>query len=768
MYVAADQQLVRRAAPALKTDLGIGALGGGEERGRRIGAAPRVAQRLGAVDLELSAHVLVQLAEPQRDLPQGGRELERERVLGPARGLDRELAGMTDRARCLEVAHRGEGILIGDVRGEQYAREPLVVAPAACRRDARDDRLANAVVVRLDRIVDARPAGANQRGRAQRTERLGQRRRLELERQADDALRQRRTGHRDELEHAARTRLHAQDPRPQRVVEPGRRGSRRAGVTHELVDEHRMTGCVVDERRRLGLAVGGEQRDQLAAFLGRQPPELDRVHRARELGAGSRLAAPGHDHEDSRSVGWMQDLPQQRDRIGIGPLDVVDHDDDRLMRGERAEQGAQPAERARPELDRRRGPRHAHPRDRGHAAQHREHAGERLDLVGEQQRDIDRVAAEQLARQRVDDAVDPLERHALALVAAAGEHERPRALRLDTLDEIAHERALADPALALDEHRGAATGDDLVERAVERGELARASDERQWTLLGGRARGQARDDHGRGRPGRRRAAQQIHAQARQLGRRCDAERRRRILLLLADQDLERGAVEWQPARERLVQHHADGVRIGRSIDRGRAGLLGGHVRGGPDDILTGAAVRRAGIADEPEVEDHDAALARDQHVRRLEIAMDLAAPMDRVEPRGELTHGIAQAGVGPARRITGTHPVEERPALDELHGEEPVAAVVEKLAKAYEVAVLDVDPGAKLGLEPVQRLRVELAQGLERDDHRALAIVGLVDHAHATLTEHPAQLESVAPGEVLLGRRRGRHQTVRRRHRASV
>jgi hypothetical protein len=116
--------------------------------------------------------------------------------------------------------------------------------------------------------------------------------------------------------------------------------------------------------------------------------------------------------------------------------------------------------------------------------------------------------------------------------------------------------------------------------------------------------------------------------------------------------------------------------------------------------------------------------------------------------------------------------LEERHAVDQLHREEPVAARVQQLAEPHQVAVLEIGAGAELGLQPVQRVGVDRAQGLERHHQLALAIVGLVHQPHAALTDEAAQLEARVALEAggrgaTIGGRVGAH-VARRRHASIV
>src|SRR6185503_7275900 len=94
----------------------------------------------------------------------------------------------------------------------------------------------------------------------------------------------------------------------------------------------------------------------------------------------------------------------------------------------------------------------------------------------QQRRYIDIGEPAQVTRECVDHAVERLVRHRLALVAAAGEHER--AVRYGLVAEVTDERRLADARRALDEHADRAAAFETSECVAEHGQLAAATDER--------------------------------------------------------------------------------------------------------------------------------------------------------------------------------------------------------------------------------------------------------------------------------------------------
>ena len=59
--------------------------------------------------------------------------------------------------------------------------------------------------------------------------------------------------------------------------------------------------------------------------------------------------------------------------------------------------------------------------------------------------------------------------------------------------------------------------------------------------------------------------------------------------------------------------------------------------------------RRLQVGGEPEVEDHEPALAGHQHVRGFQVAVELARLMEEGDPFGQLPQGDPQPGQGGRR-----------------------------------------------------------------------------------------------------------------------
>ncbi len=458
--------------------------------------------------------------------------------------------------------------------------------------------------------------------------------------------------------------------------------------------------------------------------------------------------------------------------------------------------------------------------DRLHPAQDGERLREERRLLRDDRGRLQAPDLHHVVAERIDDAVERLVRHALPLVAAARQDDGVGGLEEESARELANEGALADPRLPLDEDGDARPLAHVGERALQGRELPFAPDERRdLSLRGGRRyvpRRAARVERffhvepaehlARARPRARIEAEQLDAQGVEIARHGGDERawRRRLEPLLVHQDLERRPVEREPPGERFVENDADRVPVRRGPERLRSGLLGRHVGARPDDLV-GARARVVlfEVRDEPEVEQDDAAGARDEDVRRLDVAVELSGHVQRREPARELaerapelrlvvarsTHvaatqtgcggGSVCAGVGVARMrerpggdevrrhpvgrlerrfapgVTGRDVAEKIGPFHELHREKPAPLVLEERIEADEVRVLHVLQGAKFVFEPEDPLRVQVPERLQRDARGPFSVERLVDDPHAAGAEPTQHLESLRAAEVDLGRIQG-------------
>ncbi len=259
-------------------------------------------------------------------------------------------------------------------------------------------------------------------------------------------------------------------------------------------------------------------------------PDHQLAHVAPDLAAGQALAQHAHELDRRRVLGAVagdeehggragrprsalvfegriEEIEQQRRAVGVAPLEVVDPHDERLGGGHARQQLAQGAEGAAAQLERigRVGARRGAV-DGVDAQEHGEDAGQRLDVGRDELQGLLLREGSQVLRERVDEAVDALVGHALALVAAALEHHGAVALG-DVVEEAMEERALAHARGAVDLERDRLAAPRRAEGVLEHGEVVVAPDEREHLapgVVGGARVGddaaQRREDRRLGRP----------------------------------------------------------------------------------------------------------------------------------------------------------------------------------------------------------------------------------------------------------------------------
>ena len=483
-----------------------------------------------------------------------------------------------------------------------------------------------------------------------------------------------------ELEHALRVGVEAAHAIPERVLEVQRRaaiGPRRPRVAHQLVDEQRVPARLLGDgrgrqlrRRRRARArrrqeLGGES----ARVVGRQARQVHLARLGRQQRRARRrrlLARPRRGQEQHRRrVRRPRDRLEERQRVEIGPLQIVDDHDEHALGRHAREQLAQRREELPAQLLRIAvGGRPRRRRHRLDAPEHREDLGEQARARRQHHRRLHLGQPRQPARQRVDDAVERLVGHALALVAAPLQHHDVGRRRPHLVDEVAHQRALAHARLAAHVHGHAGAGARALPRRLERGELGAPPDEARLAM--GRRR-QLRRRVGAQEPLvellgaealARVPAQQADAERVEIGRHVGRQRARRHRLapLLLQEHLERRADEGHAAGERLVEHDADGVPVGLGPDLAPRRLLGRHVVGGADDADVALARAIGRRLRQAEVEQHHApGLGLDEDVRRLDVAMHDAGGVQRAHAARQLDERRAQprrrrrAGAPPAR-----------------------------------------------------------------------------------------------------------------------
>ena len=346
--------------------------------------------------------------------------------------------------------------------------------------------------------------------------------------------------------------------------------------------------------------------------------------------------------------------------------------------------------------------------------------------------------------------------------------------------------------------RCAGRRDGLARRRRRRGAARRLGDEEVVLRRRGRGRGRsgprgARDLEAVGRDLRPLLGDGAVDGRGQLGRLRVA--RRRILGRRARDDLVEGAVELRArqarrrrrvgdvrpqlrhvvvlrigdaARQHLVQHAAQRVDVGAAVDRPGLDLLGGDVVGRADPRAR--AREAAGGAEplgQPEVGQVDVlvvALAADQDVGRLDVAVHQAALVRGVERRGDRgRHALHAVQV----ELALVDDVAQVRAGHEAHRQVEHAVVFAAAVDRDDVRVLQRGRQPRLGLEAGHRVGV--LGVLRRDDlqrHGAveLGVGRLVDDPHPAAVEHP--LDRVA--RELRARLQSRQAVSRLIHRATL
>ncbi len=217
-------------------------------------------------------------------------------------------------------------------------------------------------------------------------------------------------------------------------------------------------------------------------------------------------------------------------------------------------------------------------------------------------------------------------------------------------------------------------------------------------------------------------------------------RGRRVRDRLQDLEVVR-RVERPPAREQLVEHDAEREHVAARVERLAGRLLRRHVRDRPHDE-TGARVLRVGARaaarvgpaghelHEPEVRELRVAVAVDQDVARLHVAMQHAG---RVRGRERVGDARDELGALAPTAFRRARPVLERAAVDELAHDVLAAVVLADVVYRDDVRV--PERGRRRGFLPKAALRVVIgdrgAQELDRDGPAQFRVEAAIDGAAA-------------------------------------
>ena len=201
------------------------------------------------------------------------------------------------------------------------------------------------------------------------------------------------------------------------------------------------------------------------------------------------------------------------------------------------------------------------------------------------------------------------------------------------------------------------------------------------------------------------------------------------------QDVHNGrAREGQPAGQELEGDDGQRVEVRLAGRLAAPGLLGGHVRGGSRDRPAHGARVLAVHLGQPEVGQDRLPLAVEEHVGRLDVAMDDALGVGVVE-------GVAER-LQDVERLLGLQRLLGKPLLEGAVGHvlgDHVGLSVEVAEIEHREDVAVAEPGHRPGL-PLEPLAgflgvTEGRQQLDRGPALEARVVGAVDHAHAATSE---------------------------------
>ena len=420
----------------------------------------------------------------------------------------------------------------------------------------------------------------------------------------------------------------------------------------------------------------------------------------------------------------------------------------------------------------------------GDAAKDREHARETGASGGSSRSSAPVSSRPQELAERVDDPVERLVRHGLALVAAPREDEglgvAASQWQARSVDEVADEAALSDARVSPDDHHHRALAAVLEGSRQRRGFVASPDERHAPRRLRNRRGAEADDDVPAGRTRRRIELEQRLAERDQVVGRVGVARAYALRRAVRLGSRRVAAAEGQVAGQRLVKENTDAVPVGRGTHGAARGLLGRHVGAGSGAVGGDAHPGAADVDCEAEVDDDEPAARLDQDVRRLDVAMHLSRVVERAQTAGELGERLAKAidvqlarlvllvalvslaRVGGRRRhaarlahagrsrveATGASVFEQGNAVDELHRDEPLSAVFDELEERDEVRVPDILQRPELVFQVEERVRAELRQRLERDARVLCAIERFVHGAHPSSPEMTQELEASGDGEV--------------------
>ena len=396
-----------------------------------VGAGQRVAHAL----VRDPARVGVERVRRQRDRVQACGLVEGERLHRLGGGLQRLRRGLAEVARGVQVHRHLFGVAgIAGLEGAGQLTMPIGDDGGV---EPRDQHGANAIVIDLQDLASLHQLRADQPLAEEPIAAAGKG--LARKRGLDDASLDRLAGDGDELQQVERVGAHVVHARLDDVGEaelPGQGPVAAAGVdpSHDFVDEEWFSARLLrhfldrgrrqrrgrsSQRLRQPRRIGGFERRQFDVHADGGARETGPFTQRRQPGTGGdRLGAVRQDEQDGRRFRAGEQIDEERASIHVAPLQVVDREHHASALRQPAEQLAQRRECQPPQFVRVYGQVPA-VRPGRQLRKHREHAGEHAEIARDDLLERVRVEAAQMLRQVVDEIIEALVRHRLALVAAA-------------------------------------------------------------------------------------------------------------------------------------------------------------------------------------------------------------------------------------------------------------------------------------------------------------------------------------------------------------
>ena len=199
-----------------------------------------------------------------------------------------------------------------------------------------------------------------------------------------------------------------------------------------------------------------------------------------------------------------------------------------------------------------------------------------------------------------------------------------------------------------------------------------------------------------------------------------------------------------------VQRRAEPIDVGAPVERHDAAdrLLGRHERGRAGDRVR---ARRVALELARQAEVHDvgvlAAVAAlfDHDVRRLQVAVDEAEPVRRVNGIGDVVHDRDLLLQRQRRRGA-----RQRAPVDELHADVRAAGDLADLVHLADVRVLDARLRTRFVQKARHLLRILGREHLDGDVASEARVVGAIDAAGSAGAEERLDLIALVAGERLL------------------